>query len=531
MNPPRRYLLAAAIPLILVVAVGVGLRCYRLGEVGYWFDEGFCWKMTTFSWKELGSRVALDSHPPLYLALLKVWRELFGESPGTLRALSALCGVATILGGYRLVSRLERDRAPDDPLAARLAGLVAAALLALSPLQIEWSQQLRMYALGAALAVWSSDALVAALQSSAHPIRRWSLYVATAAALAYTHYFGLFLIAAHALYALGVTWAAQRDASGRITSLLRVSLPFLVIGLLWLPWVPRFLVHRQQVQHAFWTGRLDPFNFSAVLFQMGMGTWTDWFSYGPLACGVALVALMVWGLQLTFCRGERLLALAPLVTVLLAVGVSIAGRNIVIPRYFLFAQTLAVCGLATLLWRIPGPGPRGVVAAGVLLGFGWLGLGVAERRDRWAAKPGFPAAIATLERDREPGGRGEPVFVANPMVQVTAVASARSGRDFFVVGSPSSFSHFHGVGALREDEFASPEEAAASSTHRIWLVDAIRWTGETNRVSVPEGWTIVRSETFPDWSGPDAELVVRECVRSAEPAPEKPPLQAGPEGL
>ena len=510
MNSPRLPFLAAAIPLTLLIALGLALRCYRLADVGYWFDEGFCWKMTTFPWSELGSRVTLDSHPPLYLVLLKVWKELLGDSPGALRSLSVACGLLTILGGYRLVSRLERDREPDDPQTARLAGLLAAALLALSPMQIEWSQQLRMYSLGAALAVWSSDALLAALPSSSQSFRRWGLYVATATALAYTHYFGLFLIAAQALYAFGVTHAARRAAPASGASLVRVSLPFLAVAILWLPWVPQFLTHRRQVDHAFWTGPLDPFNFSAVFFQMGMGNWTDRFSYGPLACGVAAVTLATWGLQLRFCRGGRILALAPLVTVLLALTASVIGRNIVIPRYFLFAQTLAVCGLATLLWRLPAPGPRGLATAAMLLGFGWLGLGVAERRDRWAARPGFPAAIAFLDAHRE---SGEPILAANPMVQITAAATARSGKDLFVLGSPSSFSHFHGVGAVQAAEFASPDQAAAASASRIWLLDAIRWTGETNRVPVPDGWTLVRAESFPDWSGTDAEIVVQECAR------------------
>ena len=180
------------------------LRCHRLGEVSYWFDESFCWKMTTFSWGDLVGRVALDNHPPLYFIILKAWIGAFGSSPIVLRGLSVLSGLATIVGGYCLVSQLERDRRPDRPQSAQITGLLAAAGLALAPMQIEWSQQLRMYAPGAALSVWSSYALVRALGTSTRPGSNWALYVVTAAALSYIHYFGLLVIAAQFLYSVGV---------------------------------------------------------------------------------------------------------------------------------------------------------------------------------------------------------------------------------------------------------------------------------------------------------------------------------------
>jgi mannosyltransferase len=151
-----------------IVVLALLLRCHQLEEVSYWFDESFCWKMSTFSWSEQWERVALDNHPPLYFYLLKGWVCVFGDSPLATRGLSVLCGALTIVGGYCLVSELERERRPDRPQAGQIAGLLTAAGLALAPMQIEWSQQLRMYSLGAALTVWSSYALVRALQPSTH---------------------------------------------------------------------------------------------------------------------------------------------------------------------------------------------------------------------------------------------------------------------------------------------------------------------------------------------------------------------------
>lgn len=82
-----------------------------------------------------------------------------------MRSLSVALGAISTVGVFLLVRESEgweanlacRERAAQS-------GLLAALGLALSPFQIEYSQEIRMYALGGALTIWTSWSLVYALK-------------------------------------------------------------------------------------------------------------------------------------------------------------------------------------------------------------------------------------------------------------------------------------------------------------------------------------------------------------------------------
>src|SRR5487761_1182396 len=71
-----------------------------------------------------------------------------------------------------------------------------------------------MYVLGSALAVASCWLLLRALQARQPRWRDFGWYALAAAALAYTHYFGLFVLAGQFLYAVGWLMANMGAWSG-----------------------------------------------------------------------------------------------------------------------------------------------------------------------------------------------------------------------------------------------------------------------------------------------------------------------------
>ena len=96
-----------------------------------------------------------ESAPPLYYALAWVWTQLTGTGEVGLRSLSALAGVATVPVAYLLGAELR----------GRRAGIVAAALVAVNPMLLWYSQEARGYALLALLTAAAALYFVRALDA------------------------------------------------------------------------------------------------------------------------------------------------------------------------------------------------------------------------------------------------------------------------------------------------------------------------------------------------------------------------------
>lgn len=125
--------------LLLVVVLGVAalVRFQGLGRTSLWYDEAVSWSQSRGSLAELLSSVATDNYPPLHNMVLWLAMPLFGDGEAALRLPSAVFGLLAVLLMY-LLGKMICDR---------WAGLLAAALLALSPFHIWYSTEARMYAL------------------------------------------------------------------------------------------------------------------------------------------------------------------------------------------------------------------------------------------------------------------------------------------------------------------------------------------------------------------------------------------------
>lgn len=215
----------AMLPLLLVA---FGLRVYRIGEQRVWWDEGWSVWMSRFSLIDILRETGNDVHPPLYFWLLHWWGQLAGESEAGLRLLSAFLGTLTVAATYLLGREMGR-RAPGAP-PAHVVGLLAALFLSVSRFAIAWSQEIRMYALAALLAV---VALWAARRYWDSGGRGYAVtYVLSMTAGLYTLYmFAPVLVAANVAF----LWV-WREAIDRRAALMRwLGLQALIL-LLFLPW-------------------------------------------------------------------------------------------------------------------------------------------------------------------------------------------------------------------------------------------------------------------------------------------------------
>jgi mannosyltransferase len=133
---------------------------------------------------------ASESNPPLYYALAWGWTKAFGSDEVGLRSLSALFGTATVPLAYCI----------GTELAHRRAGLIAAALVAVSPMLIWYSQEARSYALLVLLCTASLLFFTRALRTrSGKDLALWALCSALAL---YSHYFAAFAVGIETIWLL-----------------------------------------------------------------------------------------------------------------------------------------------------------------------------------------------------------------------------------------------------------------------------------------------------------------------------------------
>lgn len=216
--------------LLAAVLVGAVLRVYRLGAESLWIDEAFMVTMATE--RTLGQLLfeipQFEPHPPLYNVFVWAWASVAGTSEVALRSTSVVFGLATLPAAYLLARRLFDRR----------TATVAVGFLTVSPLQIWYAQEARMYALLVLLTVLSVYLLVSLFDTVTR--RRAVGYVAVGVLLGYLHVYGLFVLLAQAL-TLGVLLLTRRseiDLSWRHG----VGL-YGAVGLLTSPWTG-LLAHR-----------------------------------------------------------------------------------------------------------------------------------------------------------------------------------------------------------------------------------------------------------------------------------------------
>jgi len=125
----------------LILALGLGMRLIGLGHGSLWHDEAFTGLVAPLPWPRFWEALIGDVHPPLWYLVERAVVAVLGNTAPALRLPAALCSCAAIVLFWRLL--FNRDYDYGLPAAARLAAL---ALFAISPFQIYFAQEARMYA-------------------------------------------------------------------------------------------------------------------------------------------------------------------------------------------------------------------------------------------------------------------------------------------------------------------------------------------------------------------------------------------------
>lgn len=284
-------------PLLLILLLAAALRIYRLDAASLWIDETFSlqssagrgWFVDDIPRAQVlnpaprpisitappppGSFVGIyktqltDTNPPLYYMLLRLWRDFTPQNDFFYRMPSVFASLLTVAAMYAAITAAF----------GRTLGILAALLATFSCLQIEFAQEVRPYATGAAFAAVCL-ALLFRIEVHGFTLRRGIAMGLSAVAAMCSLY-----LAAVPIFAIGVYSATTLRGPTRnrvlLTGLAAVLLTLLLVGPLlyyqW-PWLtsrnlwllspePRTLAYVIEDTARVVYGELAPINSSSLI--------------------------------------------------------------------------------------------------------------------------------------------------------------------------------------------------------------------------------------------------------------------------
>jgi 4-amino-4-deoxy-L-arabinose transferase-like glycosyltransferase len=389
--PSRTWAGVAALTLLAFV-----LRLVQLLDQSLFADELFLYAIVAHH--DLGHVLSAvhdsESTPPLHFVLAWASGQV-GDPTTWVRVPSLLAGTATVPATFLLGRRTVGER----------AGLIAAAVLAIAPFTLLYGVEARAYALLGLLSVLSTLALLRALESR----RRawWIVFGALTLAILYTHYAGVFVVAAQG------AWGAWRHRD----RLRELALTYAAVAVGYAPWIPSFVFQ----SHDSAANRIeDIYPLSVESAFRGVLQVVPGHPFFPLRelpgrpAVVVLVAVVATAAALALFRALRapgddggpaaptridLLAILALATPLGALLYSLGPQSVYLPRNLIASLPAAALLLGAAIARA-GRIPAIALAAGLLA---VLAFGAAKTLEAKFKRPPYRQAADYIERRAGPG--------------------------------------------------------------------------------------------------------------------------------
>jgi uncharacterized membrane protein len=239
--------------IVVALLLGIFFRCVNLDRKVYWQDETYTslrisgYRQTDVFKKVCnGSLTSVENiqkfqrynpnkslidtlnslsfdtphHPPLYFVAARFWAQWFGDTVAVRRSLSVVISLFVFPCMYWLCLEL---------LNFPLAGWIAMALIAVSPLHVLYAQEARPYTLWMVVILLSSAALLRALRKQTK--MSWGIYGITIALGLYSSLFFVLTAVGQGIY---VALTERFRLTKRVTSYLLASLTGIIIFTPWL---------------------------------------------------------------------------------------------------------------------------------------------------------------------------------------------------------------------------------------------------------------------------------------------------------
>jgi mannosyltransferase len=261
---------------LAIVALGFGLRLYRLDAQSFWYDEAYSAEVAEKQPARIFAGDFGDNHPPFHSLALHYWGYI-GKNDFLLRFLSVMAGTLGIAAVYSLGQLIWDGR----------VGLMAAGLTAILPYQVYYSQEVRLYS---TLFLAATLLLITYRQAVSSASRRWWLaYACCAVWGVYVQYWIAFV-----LLAVHVHLACFSDERRLWT---RMLLADLLVAAAFMPWVAIFLTRALTIARGgFWPETPGLAHLLSAPYGFTLSTLTS-EKLVPLAFATVLFLFVVTHLQ------------------------------------------------------------------------------------------------------------------------------------------------------------------------------------------------------------------------------------------
>ncbi len=475
-----------------ILVLGGLLRFYNNTAVALWHDEAFSALYLRYSWGEMMHRIGLDVHPPLYYWVLKLWSVVFGDGLLALRSLSIFFGILTIYAGFLFV----RKAFGNEKLA-----IIAALFIAINPFQIQYALEARMYTMGTFLILISSWLLLKALEENKY--KYWICFALAAAAGLYTHYFMIFSIAAQGLYVIYVLIQNRTFNYKAIGS-------FVLAGILYLPWVPQFLIQIKRVDQAFWITPPDRWSIPATIFKMAFGGQGNDHTTLVFATLAAIIIIFFFFKE-TKPPIKWLIILSIAVPFVLAVAMTIK-QAIYQDRYFVFTSLFFIILVASSMFLLPKYTTRRAATAiftiiSLILFFkNWSNLEVKNLIFNRSInfKPGMAAASTFINDNAR---ESDQIYVGSSFVYFTFKYYNHTPIKplLYSPGSLESIPHFSGTALLENNDLIT-DFKLTNENSTVWLLWTTGFGG--SKPNVPGNWSIITEKEYADTPGFKGNIMI-----------------------
>jgi len=236
---------------------------------GFWGDEAWTSLISQLPYMQMLKTTAADFHPPAYYSVVALVYKFLAPTEIITRSISIVFYLLTLFLVYKLASEIK----------GKVFGALTTLVVALNPIFFTYAFEARNYTMFAFAAVGSIYFLTK-LSTGFTKIRAVGFVLFTVLGI-YTHYYMFFTLAAQGLYLL----LFDRKIFWRFFGL------YIIVGILYLPWLPFLAGQLKSVGQSYWIGGIDKRTYYEAFLRILGGE--DKSIYRSILFGLSLLLLTI----------------------------------------------------------------------------------------------------------------------------------------------------------------------------------------------------------------------------------------------